>query len=114
MQAGKLRHRVTIQQLAAGSPQKSAMGAPSKAWTDLATVWADVRPLRGRSLFLAQQAQSKVTTVIEIRYSAAVAGVTAAMRVVHGSAIYDIESAINPEQMNERILLQCSVGVNNG
>lgn len=111
VKAGKLRHRVTIQQLVAGSPQKTPMGAPDKQWADVATLWADVRPLQGRALFLAQQALSKVNTEIEIRYYA---GVTAAMRVKHGTTYYNIEAVIDPEQRHIRLLLQCATGTNNG
>lgn len=114
MRAGKLRHRVTIQQLVAGSPQKTPMGAPDEAWTDVATVWADVRPLRGKALFEAQQALSRVNTVIEIRYSATVAAVTSAMRATLGNVVFDIEAVVNPEYNNQRLLLQCSTGVNQG
>jgi SPP1 family predicted phage head-tail adaptor len=114
MRAGKLRHRVTIQQLVAGSPQRRPTGEPDEVWTDLATVWADVRPLRGKSLFEAQQAMSKVNTVIEIRYSTTVASVTAAMRVSFNSQLFDIEAVVSPEYTNERLLLQCSTGVNEG
>ncbi len=114
MRAGKLDRRVTIQQLATGSPQKTPMGAPDKQWADVATVWAAVRPLNGRALFLAQQAESKVNTEIEIRYSSVTATITAAMRAKLGSTIYAIEAVIDPEQKHERLLLQCATGTNQG
>jgi len=111
VRAGKLRHRVTLQQRVTGSPQKTPMGAPDAAWSDVATVWADVRPLGGRELFLAQQAESKVEAEIEIRYRA---GVVAAMRAKHGAVIYNIEAVIDPEERHIRMVLRCSRGVNNG
>lgn len=45
MQAGKLRHRVTLQGLV--ETQDPSTGAISKSWLDVATVWADVRFLSG-------------------------------------------------------------------
>lgn len=111
MRAGRLRHRVTIQQLTAGSPNQKGTGEPDSAWTDVATVYADVRPLSGRQLLLAQQVSSEVTTEIEIRYRA---GVTAAMRAVLGSTVYEIKAVIDPEQRHIRLILQCGTGLTQG
>ena len=111
MRAGRLSHRITIQQLVAGSPEQKPTGEPDVAWTDVATVWADVRPLQGRSLLLAQQVQSRVDTEIEIRYRA---GVNAAMRVTHDSDVYDILAVIDPDKRHVRLVLHCATGVNQG
>ena len=111
MQAGKLRHRVTIQHYVEGSPQQKPSGAPDGSWTALDTVWARVRPLSGREMFLAQQAASRVDVEITIRHRA---DVTDAMRVVKGSMVYSIESVMNPEERGELLVLRCSTGQNNG
>lgn len=111
MKAGRLRHRVTLQSLATGSPQKTEMGSADQAWADVVTVWADIRPLQGTKLFNAQQVQSDVTTEIEIRYRA---GVTAKMRAKHGTNLYDIEAVIQPDARPIRLVLHCSIGVNDG
>jgi len=111
MQAGKLRHRVTLQQLAAGSPQQKPTGEPDLAWGDVATVYAAVRPLTGRALFAAQQAQSKVTVEIEIRYRA---GVVPSMRAVFQGVVYEIEAVVDFEERHTKMLLQCARGVTEG
>lgn len=111
MQAGKLRHRVALEGLVAGSPQQHDTGEPDVSFTESAAVWADVRPLSGRQLLAAQQIASEVTTEIEIRYRA---GVTAGMRVVHGSTVYEIKAVVNPEGRNIRLLLQCAQGLTRG
>lgn len=111
VRAGALRHRVVIQRKVSGSPTRTAMGAPDDTWTDYLTVWAAVRPLRSRERFLAQAAESQVDTEIEIRYRD---GITAAMRVVHGSTVYNIEGIRDPDKRNDKLLLDCSTGVNQG
>ena len=111
MQSGKLRHRVTLQSRVAGSPQQKPTGEPDKAWADVVTVWSAVRPISGRELFLAQQVSSKVDHEIEIRYRS---GVTAGMRAVFGSVIYNIDAVLNPEERNVRLILRCSTGLNKG
>jgi SPP1 family predicted phage head-tail adaptor len=115
MRAGPLRYSVTIQQLVAGSPQQKPSGEPDKSWTALATVAADIRPLRGQALFAAQQVGSRVDTEIDLRYSSEVSGVSAGMRVLHGSTVYDIVSVppLEPAR-GGRFTLSCATGANQG
>lgn len=111
MQAGKLRHRVTIQQRAAGSPQKNPSGAPAESWTDVATVWASIEPLKGREFLEAQAIQSQISVRIRIRY---LAGVTAGMRAVHSGDVYNIEAPLDPEKRHIELHLMCSQGASSG
>lgn len=111
MRAGRLKHRVQLQTLVAGSPQQKPTGEPDTAWTTVATVWASIDPVLGREFFSAQQVQSEVDTKIRIRHRA---GVTAADRIVHGGTVYNIKAVINIEEANVELLLMCARGVNNG
>lgn len=111
MRAGRLRHRVTVQQLVAGSPQQKATGEPDESWTDFISVWASVEPITGNERFLAQQHLSQVTTKINMRYRS---GITASMRVVFGQAIYNIHAILNWEERNRELTLLCSQGANDG
>ena len=115
MRAGPLRYTVALQSLVAGSPQQKPTGEPDKAWTTYATVPADIRPLRGQGLFVAQQANAKVNVEVDLRYSSEVSGVTAGHRVLHGSTVYDIE-AVRPLKPahGARFTLSCSTGLNQG
>jgi SPP1 family predicted phage head-tail adaptor len=65
MQAGKLRHRLTIQY-----PDYEANDIDEKVatWKDLATVWGSIEPLRGTTYFAAKQANAKVDGKITMRY----------------------------------------------
>ncbi len=110
MQAGKLRHRVTIQQLVAGSPQRTATGQHDTTWTDVTTVWAAVGPLSGRRLEAANATWSAVRVEILIRYRA---GVTAGMRVVYGGRYYLIEAIIDPQERHRELRLMCAEGAVN-
>jgi len=105
MQAGKLRHRVTFQQL---TEQKDTHGAGKNTWVDVCTVYARIRPLTGRSLFAAQQNHSEVTGMIDIRYDARI---TAKMRAVFEGKIYSIHAVIDPELRHKELNLMVSEGV---
>ena len=108
---GQLRNRVTIQQLATGSPDVFPSGEPDAAWTDVKTVWAAIEPLRGRELLAAQQIASEVSGTITIRYRA---GVTAGMRVKFGTRLYDILAPVDPMERHEKLILYVREGPNDG
>lgn len=111
MRAGKLNHRVTIEQLVVGSPSVTAIGEPDATWTTFATVWAGIEPLRTRELIAAQAVQSETTGTIRMRY---LAGVTAAMRVVYGSRVFQILGIQNINEADRELLLTVSEGPSNG
>ena len=50
--AGTLGRRIKIQR---PSTIKDSLGAPSRTWIDVATVWADIQPLSGREAVIASR-----------------------------------------------------------
>lgn len=103
MNAGRLRHQVTIQQQ---TQTATAYGGYSETWTDVATVWAHIKPLYGRERWHGDQVESDVTHQITIRYRSDVT-VSPQMRVLYGSRVFKIISVINPEERNELLVLEC-------
>lgn len=67
MQAGKLRHRVTIERPRAAD-ERDVNGEPVPPWIAVGDVWAAIEPLSARESFAAQQALSVVTHRITLRY----------------------------------------------
>jgi SPP1 family predicted phage head-tail adaptor len=65
MQAGKLRHRLTIQYPVQEPNEIEEMVT---VWKDLAIVWGSIEPLRGTTYFAAKQANSTVDGKITLRY----------------------------------------------
>lgn len=101
MNAGSLRHRVTIQQRAA---TQDGFGEPSDTWTDIATVWANVQPLRGEERFTAQQMQAAIDHKVTMRYRAPL---SAQNRLMFGARILDIESVVNIDERNRTLEVFC-------
>jgi SPP1 family predicted phage head-tail adaptor len=95
MDAGKLRHRVTIQAPTTGT---DGAGGVTHTWATFATVWGWIEPLSARRLFQAQQANSETTGIIHIRY---VAGLLPTMRVKYGLRTFEIISIIPDEKKIE-------------
>ena len=70
-----------------------ALGQPIPGWTDVATVWADIRMKSGLEAIKAGAVVSTVQASIRIRYRA---GVNAGMRVVHNLVAYEV-LAVQPD-----------------
>lgn len=105
--AGDLRHRVTLQRNAITQDPKT--GAMVSTWNDVADVWAQVAPLSGREYLAAQATQSEVQARIVIRYRD---DVDAAMRVMHGTRIYEIKAVLpDADSGREHLTLMCGEGV---
>jgi SPP1 family predicted phage head-tail adaptor len=90
MQAGRLNRRCVIQ---APGTTTDELGQPIPGWTDVATVWGDIRMKSGLEAIKAGAVVSTVQASIRIRYRA---GVNAGMRVVHNMVAYNI-TAVQPD-----------------
>lgn len=109
MQAGKLRHRVTLQRQV---QTRDADGGVVVAWQDVAPVWAAIEPLSAREFIAGQALTSDVDTRITIRHRA---DVQADWRAVKGSVIYAIRGVLpDKESGNVYLTLPCSSGANDG
>jgi len=103
MQAGRLNRRVTLQ--APGTTQDE-LGQPIPGWTDVATVWGDIRMKSGLESIKAGASVSVVQASIRVRYRA---GITAGMRIVHNLQAYNIVAVLPDVGAREYIDLVCEV-----
>jgi len=106
MRAGKLRHKVTIQDY---TESQNSYNEMIKTWSDYETVWASIEPARGREFWESQQINAEVTTKITIRH---LYGINPKMRVKYGNRIFEIISVINPEERNVELQLMVKESVN--
>ncbi|MDT4809462.1 putative phage head-tail adaptor [compost metagenome] len=111
MRAGRLRHRVDIQDKV--STQDPQTGEMVDSW---ATVWpsvpAEIAPLSVKEFIAAQAIQSDLSARITIRYRA---GLLPTMRILHNGRIYNQAGWLaDPVRGNEYLTAPCSEGVNEG
>lgn len=92
MRAGRLRHRVELQDYTWVQNQNT--GAITYLWVMVDTIWASIEPLQGREFIAAQAIQSETTVRIRMRYRA---GMKTSMRIVHDMVLYNIVSIIDPQ-----------------
>ena len=102
MNAGRMRHRVTIQQQVRSATD---YGGYEESWVDVATVWARIEPLMGRERWHGDQIESDLTHRVTIRYRS---DVTPQMRVLYGSRVLKIISVINSGERDETLILLCT------
>ncbi|HIE0939541.1 TPA: phage head closure protein [Serratia marcescens] len=110
MQAGKLRHRITLQKPV--KVQDPETGSVENIWQDLAQLWAEVSPLSARELVSAQAMQNAVTTRITIRYRQ---DIEPKYRILFRGKKFNIEGILSdPKSGLEYLTLPCSEGVDDG
>lgn len=103
MEPGDLNRKVSIRQR--GTTQ-DASGQPIETWTEIAAPWANIRHPRGAEAVRGEKDVSIVQASIRIRRRT---DVTAAMRVYHGSTIYEIKAVLPDEVSREHVDLVCEV-----
>lgn len=101
MRAGELRHRVTLQSVTVA---RDAVGGTTETWTDQATVWAAIEPLRGREYWDAAQVAAEATYRVRMRYRA---GVSPEMRLTYQGRTLEIESVTSPDERRRELELIC-------
>ena len=110
--AGQLNRRLTIQLRASG---QDAYGQPSGAWSDLATVYASYRAPTGMSAagesISGNREVSAAVCSWRIRYRT---DITAGMRAVEGTTVYDIRQVLPDIAKREHVDLVCEFGASEG
>jgi len=101
MRAGALRERVIVQQ---ASDSQDAIGTVTRTWTTFATVWAEIRPIRGGEGLAGDQVVADMTHTIRIRY---LAGLTPKMRILYGARVFEIQFAANLYERDREMELSC-------
>lgn len=101
--AGDLNCRVTIKAPPTG---QDSIGQPSGAWTTVASVWAGIAYQTGLETIRAGEVASVGRASILIAWRD---DVTAAMRVHHGSTVYEIKSVQPDMARRDRVYLVCEV-----
>ena len=106
LNAGELDQRITVQ---SPSATVDALGQRVETWTELATVWAQAQPLRGREYFAAGEVNSDAAVRFRLRFRS---DVTGAMRVLwRGVPHAIVAEPIDVEGGRHTLELMCSAGI---
>lgn len=109
MKAGPMRERITVQ---SKSVTRDAIGAEVVTWSDVATVWADAKPVRARELVAADQRQQEFEVRFLIRY---LAGLDRENRVIwRGQPYAIVGDPIDVEARKRMLEIMAVSGVRDG
>ena len=98
MNSGKLRHRIKIEQ---AETHIDDYGENKQQWTELYSLWADVRNESGAERTTASKLQAEITHSIKVRYYP---NITPDMRINWSSRIMQI-IAVLPDKTNAKFLI---------
>lgn len=102
MNPGQLNKRITFLEQTAS---QNSYGESENTWNEIATVWANVKPLQGRELYLAKQVHAEISSKITIRYRP---GVLPKMRIKYGVRTLEIIAPpIDIEEKNLFLEIAC-------
>ncbi|ATA26808.1 head-tail adaptor protein [Brenneria goodwinii] len=110
MKAGRLRHRVTIQNF---TTTRDAGGQPIETWSDGATVWAEVAPISGRELVASGAVSAEATIRVWMRFRRDVSAVSRLL-CLNGpfkDLTLDIIGPPIPDGKSTRLEILCKQGV---
>jgi SPP1 family predicted phage head-tail adaptor len=101
MTIGKMRHRVTIQTLIA---TPDADNAVEEVYSNVATVWADVSPVSGRTEMDSKSLGERITHRVTMRYRA---DVTSENWILYRGLRFRVRNIQDFEERRRFMILEC-------
>lgn len=104
MQAGSLRHRITIQApVTATNPFETETQG---SWTNVLTTWASIDTANARDIYNAGLQNMRVSHVVTMRYPGKNYVVGAGYQVLYGTRVFQVQQGImNEEERNRELQL---------
>lgn len=110
MEAGQLRHRLTIETPVTGADE---YGQESIAWHPKAEVWGCVKPLGGEERWRAQQVQARTSHEVLLRWASSWSPAPKD-RLKLGDRVFEVLQILNLDERNRAWRLLCSEELSNG
>jgi len=109
MKAGQLDKRVTIQRR---SGTLDAYGQPVAGWADVATVWANVRPIGTVERLRSMELRTSISHTIAVRYQPVLAHPveSGAWRILYAGRILAVTGSRDLEEAGRWIVFDCVEG----
>ena len=109
MRAGRLRHRVALQQL---TETRGSMGGITKSFNTVATVWGAIEPVSGKEYLATDQTQNETMVRIVIRHYGNIDETWRALDTGDSpQTAYSIHAVLNTNKTDREMVLMCSQGV---
>lgn len=113
MLAGRLKHRISIDERAVVQDQTTGEEVP--AWSTIGTVWGSIEPLRGKEVVAqGQHLISEMDTKIRMRWNTITALITSAHRLRHQGNLFDIVYISQPKLEQREFEIYAKSGASDG
>ena len=99
--SGRLRNRIDIYRK---TTIITAIGSDKEVYVKIKTIYAEIRPLRGKEYLESVQLEHKISYKITIRFT----DIDETDYVCYKNKFFDIESVIDIENRHENIELMCN------
>ena len=109
MEIGRLSKRITLYKF---GEVTDSMGQETQQLIPIATIWGDLRPVRGNEYYEVQKIQAKVSHKLYIRFHSAYADMDTNWYIGYGDKIFDVVSVINVDLADKMFEIYCNEHVN--
>lgn len=103
MKIGKLKHRITFQEKVASVDSDGFVN--EDVWNDVATVWSQIKTLKGKEYYQAAAIQNESNKHFIIRYNP---NIQSDMRINFKNTYYEIHSITNDDELNQSMTIVAS------
>ncbi len=107
MRAGDLNRRITIQRRGTATDAWGSPVSGAENWVEVGKAWASIKTLSGLGTIKADAQASTVKASIRVRWRT---DLTAGMRVLYGSTVYDVQAVLPDVAGREHVDMVCEVG----
>lgn len=102
---GKMRYRVKIE---SATDTTDAGGGRARVYNTLATVYANIKPIKGTETFRQGKVSSDTTHEVTLRYRS---DLSTKYRICYGTRVFSIKSILNIDERDRFLKLECKEGV---
>lgn len=102
MRSGKLRNKIVVQYETTG---RDAYGGVTTSWATHATYWSSVLHIGGTETLASDQVRGNLQVQFTVRFDPSVSRITPDMRVIYDGRTFDIQSAVNDDEMSKMALI---------
>lgn len=104
-EAGAYDVRVIVQKRSENTVTE--LNEPVESWQTFCTRWASIQGSSGREYVAAEQSKADTTHKVRMRADSKTREITPKMRLVSGSRVFEITSAIDVESRHVEMMLDC-------
>ena len=106
MRAGGLNRHITIQRRGTATDSWGTPLPGVENWAEVGKAWASIKTLSGLGTIKADAQASTIKASIRVRWRT---DLTAGMRVLHGTTVYDVRAVLPDVAGREYVDLVCEV-----